>query len=160
MAYELPILNYLSSDGTTSGTKDMATTADEYYFTMPSAGYIHRMLVSYEDEGGGVVGEYGNLGAALTNGILVRVIADDGTTVLQDLLDGIPIKTNGQWARVCYDHQVLNYGAGTDLWCTRWTFDKTGRPLFLQAGQRISMEIQDDLTNLSSHFAMVQGYTG
>ena len=149
---------FLTSDGTPSGTKDMATTADEYYIQDTSRTLeIYRMIVSYQDAGGGVVSEYGNLGAALTTGIEVKVIKRDGTTVRDDLLDGLPIKTNGEWARVCYDVNRLDWGAGEDLFCVRWTFEKGGKPLSLEPGQSLRMIVNDDLSLLTNHFAIVQG---
>lgn len=149
---------FLSTDGTTSGTKDMSTTADEYYITDATATLeIHRMIVSYQDEGGGTVQEYGNLNAALSTGILVQVRGRDGSTVKLDLLDGDTVTQNADWARYCYDAQRLDWGAGLDLFVVRWTFAKAGEALILEPGQRLSMVIQDDLTNLTNHFALVQG---
>lgn len=149
---------YLSSDGTTSGTKDMSTTADEYYIVDSTQSLaIYRMIVSYQDAGGGTVAEYGNLNAALSTGIEVQVMRRDGTTVLEDLTDGVPITQNGEWARLCYDAQRLDWGSGEDLFCIRWTFEKGGAPLILEPGQSLRMIINDDLTNLTNHYALVQG---
>lgn len=152
------ISRFLSTDGTATGTKDMSTTADEYYITDANSTLeLHRMIVSYQDEGGGNVSEYGNLNAALSTGILVQVRGRNGTTVKLDLLDGETITQNGDWARYCYDANRIDWGAGLDLFVVRWTFAKSGEPLILEPGQRLSMVIQDDLTNLSNHYALVQG---
>lgn len=149
---------FLSTDGTATGTKDMATTADEYYITdSDSTLEIARMIVSYQDGTGGLGNEYGNLNAALTNGILVQVRARDGSTVRKDLLDGIPVKQNADWARYCYDFQIFKFSGADDIFAARWTFAKSGEPLILEPGQRLSMIIQDDLTNLTDHYALIQG---
>jgi hypothetical protein len=151
---------YLSSDGTTSGTKDMSTTADEYYIVDTSQSLdIYRMIVSYQDAGGGTVQEYGNLNAALSTGIEVKIVRRDGTTVLNDLTDGVPITTNGEWSRLCYDASRLDWGAGEDLFCVRWTFERAGSPLRLEPGQSLRMFINDDLSLLTNHYALVQGQT-
>lgn len=152
------ISRFLSTDGTATGTKDMSTTADEYYIVdSDSTLEIARMIVSYQDAGGGNVSEYGNIGAALTSGILVQVRGRDGSTVRKDLLDGETIQTNGDWARFCYDANRLDWGAGEDYFVVRWTFSKSGEPLILEPGQRLSMVIQDDLSLLTNHYALVQG---
>lgn len=149
---------YLSDDGTPTGVKDMSTTADEYFLKDASATLlISRLIVSYRDGGGGTVSEYGNLNAALTNGILVQVRGRDGVTVKQDLLDGEPVKTNGDWARFCYDANRLDWGSGDDYFVVRWTLAKSGEALTLEPGQRLSMIIQDDLTNLTEHYCLAQG---
>lgn len=149
---------FLSSDGTPTGTKDQATTADDYYIVDTSKTLeLARMIVSYQDGGGGTVAEYGNLNAALTSGIQVRVIGRDGSTIKKDLLDGETIKQNGDWARFCYDAQRLDWGAGEDLFAVRWTFAKSGEALVLEPGQRLSVNIQDDLSGLTNHYCLVQG---
>jgi len=149
---------FLSSDGTTSGTKNMATTADEYYIRDANNTLaIERMIVSYEDSGGGTVAEYGNIGAALATGILVQTKRRDGTTVLNNLTDDVPITVNGDWARFCYDYQQIGHGSGNDIFAVRWTFSKAGEPIILEPGQRLSMVIQDSLALLDNHYALVQG---
>jgi len=149
---------FLSSDGTTSGTKDMSTTADEYYIQDSTQSLdIYRMLVCYQDGGGGNVAEYGNLGSALSTGIEVKVIRRNGTSVLLDLTDGVPVKSNGEWARLCYDYQQIGHGAGDDIFAVRWTFTNGGSPIRLEPGQSLRMIINDDLSLLTTHFAIVQG---
>lgn len=150
---------YLSTDGTTSGTKDMSTTADDYYILDTSQTlYITRLLVWYQDGTGGNISEYGNLNAALTTGIIVQHIDNDGSTVVNDLTDGLPVKTNGDWARLCYDYTFQNHGTGDDMFTARWTFEKAGDAIILQPGERLNFKVQDDLTNLTYHYAIVQGH--
>lgn len=155
---KIVISRFLSDDGSDSGVKDMATTAAEYFILADEPMAIARLIVSYQDAGGGTVSEYGNLGAALSNGIEVQHIAKDGVTVLNDLTDGVPVVSNGHWARLCYDHDRLGYGSGEDVFSTRWTFERDGRPVYLDDNERLSVFIQDDLTNLSNHFARVGGW--
>lgn len=152
------ISRFLSTDGTATGTKDMSTTADEYYIIDANSTLeIHRMIVSYQDGTGGLGNEYGNLNAALSSGILVQVRGRDGSTVKLDLLDGTPVKENADWARYCYDFNIFAFSGADDIFVARWTFAKSGEPLILEPGQRLSMIIQDDLTNLTNHYALVQG---
>lgn len=150
---------FLSSTGATGGTKDMSTTADEYYIVDTTQTLvIYRMLVFYQDGLGGNVSEYGNLGAALTNGIEIQTMRRDGTTVRNDLTDGVPVKQNGDWARLCYDYTYQDHGSGDSIYTARWTFANSGRPITLEPGQSFRMIINDDLTALTSHYAVVQGY--
>lgn len=159
MARKQIFSRYLSSDGTTSGTKDMSTTADDYYIIDTTQTlYITRLIVWYSDGGGGTVAEYGNLNSALTNGIIIQHLDNDGTTVVNDLTDGVPIKTNGAWARLCYDYNFYNHGSGDDIFGVRWTFDKAGDAVILQPGERLNFKVQDSLANLTEHYALVQGH--
>lgn len=150
---------YLDSVGDGTGTKDMSTTADDYMITAQTGQrlYIARMLVGYQDGAGANVSEYGNLNAALSNGIEIKVL-DANSNVLINLTDNVPIKANGHWSRVCYDYAFQNHGGGDDIFAVRWTFEKSGRPIILDAGESLVMEINDDLTNLVEHYAIAQGY--
>ncbi len=102
--------------------------------------------------------EYGNLGAALTNGITVR-LQDSGGTVL-DLTDGLPVKTNAGWGQLCYDVDLKSWGAGNELLLVRWTFERAGQPLRLEGEDsgRLEVVLNDDFTGLLAHTFQVQGY--
>jgi hypothetical protein len=153
-----PFSDFLDSAGNGTGTKNMATTADIYYLEAQAGQslVVERLIISYQDAGGGTVDEYGNLNAALSTGIEIKVVDPGGTIV--DLTDGVPVQQNGHWARFCYDAQRLDWGAGEDLFVVRWTFAKAGRPVFLNPGDRLEFQVNDDLTLLSNHYALAQGY--
>ncbi len=157
-----PFFRYLSDNGQVNGAKEMATTPNEYFFLAIAPSIISQMLITYQDEGEGMAQEYGNLGIPLANGLTVKHIAKNGTTVVNDLTDGEPVKINAHWPRLCYDNHVLNYGpavAGEDSFAALWIFVNAGQPLFLQPGERLSMFIDDDLSELTEHHAIIQGYS-
>lgn len=156
------ISRYLSDDGTVTGNKNAngnyAGAVEEFYIE-PAAGESYtltRMIVSFEDAGGMQAQEYGNIGSALTNGIEVKVVNEDDT-VIMDLTDGVPVKTNSQWARLCYDVDVKSWGSGNDLCVVRWTFTKSGDAIYLEEGQRLVVYLNDSLVGLISHYFLVQG---
>lgn len=128
---------------------------------VPGAGQwfrIERLLVHIEDTNGMQAQEYGNLGSALTNGIIVQT-ARDGVQTL-DYTDGLPVKTNADWGRVCYDVDLKTWGAGNEVMQVRWTFAKSGTPIRLAGSEGDSFDIilEDDFSGLINHNFMVQGY--
>lgn len=156
------ISRFLDTNGDGTGTKsaigDYSLAADDFYI---EAGdnplVISRLLVSAEDTTGMTAQEYGNLGAALTNG--VSILAElDGTEY--DLCDGVPIKTNAGWGTTCYDTQITGaaWGSGNDVLLVRWTFSKSGTPILLESGDKVIARVNDDLQGLLSHYFMIQGY--
>lgn len=149
---------YLSTDGTTAGTKNMARVADEYYLQAAADETLacYRMIVYYDDAGTFAEAGYA-AGTALTTGIELELKDDDGTTVLVDLLDGLVIKTNGDWTKHSFDSQSRAFGAGDNAWAVRWTFTNGGGPYVLRPGQRLSMTVNDTLAGLTSHYALIQG---
>jgi hypothetical protein len=152
---------YLDLNGTGSGTKNMNqnySVTSDIVFIQPTAGQImriERMLVYIQDTGTFDSGGYGN-GTALTTGITVRLNGDGG---VQDLTDGVPIKTNGHWARLCYDADHNGYGTGDEYLAVRWTFSKAGAPLRLDGdtNDRLEIVLNDDFSGLTEHYFLVQG---
>jgi len=157
------LFRYLDTDGDGTGTKNAVgnyATATDFYIEAPTAVgstyVIARMLVHIEDCNGLDTGAYGN-GITLTNGITVTVKGEDGNTVL-DMTDGVPIITNADWGRQCYDTMLSNYGAGNDYISVRWTFSKAGSPLVLNHRHKLCVTLHDNFSGLVDHYFMVQGY--
>ena len=162
------LYRFLTDDGTTTGTKDAignySGAAEEFYIE-PGPGqvfHIARLIVSIEDGSAFAVSEYGNMGAALTNGVKVEVRSGSHaapTTVL-DLMDGLAVTTNGEWGCHNFDVANLDWGAGNQMLLARWTFSATDGELRIDgdAGERLSVILEDDLSALVHHRFLVQGY--
>lgn len=144
--------------GTKSAVGDYSLAAQDFKITAPSAHQyeISRMIVSVEDTAGFQAAEYGNLGAALTNGISV-LVTDAADATIIDLTDGAPVKTNAQWSSLCYDADLKTWGSGNELLAVRWTFAKAGAPIRLKPGQSLVARLNDDFTGLVGHTFEVQG---
>lgn len=155
---------YLDKNGDGTGAKnanedysDVGLGATEFYFEAVYPTKIRSVIVSGEDAGGMTAQEYGNLGAALTNGYSLKAknAADD---VLCDFNDGVPITTNSNTGRMCFDSDVKPWGAGNDLLLVRFTIAKCGRPLILEPGEKLVVTFNDDLSGLISHYLQAQGH--
>jgi hypothetical protein len=155
-----PIYRFLSSDGTTSGTKDMSTTADDYYISAPAGSVILlcRMIVYYADGGTWTEATFGSE-TALTTGIKFGVEQSDDTQLL-DLTDGVTIKNNADWSRYCYDSQVFDISATPALtsMSVRWTFEKSGQYLRLEPTDKFVCTISDSLAAITSMYVKVHGF--
>ena len=158
------ISRYLDTNGNGTGTTnangDYSTVSDIFYI-QPAAGEvfrISRMIVTVEDTAGMAAADYGNITGNLTNGITVREQNDSGT--ITDLTGGIPVKSNAQWARLCYDANVLTWGNGNEFLTVRWTFARTGQEMRLDGdeNERLEVVLNDDFTGLVTHYFLVQGY--
>ncbi len=158
-----PLYRYLDTNGDGTGVKDSAVNhsgAAEYYYVAPPAGYcyvLHRILGFLGDASNPSADEYGNLGSALTNGIIPE-LKSKGTVT--DCSDGLPVKTNANWSRQCYDVELDRFGAGNDFLKFRWTFSKSGKPFYLYGddGDYFGMRVNDNLSGLVGQFFQVQGY--
>ncbi len=155
------IFRYLDTNGDGTGTKnangDYSGAADEFFITADSPCEIHRMVIEIEDTSGFAAAEYGNLGTNLTNGVKVSVDDHLGNELV-DLVDGLNVTTNAEWARLCYDADLKTWGAGNEFLMVRWTFARSGQPITLTDGDKLIVTLNDNLSGLVSHYFMVQGY--
>ena len=158
MAY---LYRYLDTNGDGSGTKqatgDYSTTPTSFYIK-PANGDIYlieRAIVHIRDSAGYRADRYGDMPQALTNGIEVKMFRNGN--VSDDLTDGIPVKVNADWGRLCYDVSPVAFGAGNDFLQARWTFAKSGQPLKLGSNQSLHFMLNDDFTRLIEHTFMIQG---
>jgi hypothetical protein len=118
--------------------------------------HIARMIIMIEDTGNFSASGYG-ASTALTNGIGVEVFnADD--TLLIDLTADEHVHANIEWAEYCHDVNYQSFGTGPNYMSARWTFTRGGKPISLQTGQYLAVELQDDMTFLDEHKFMVQGF--
>lgn len=95
--------------------------------------------------------------AALSNGCLFEIIDDDGSSVLLDFLDGVPLTTNDQFTKLAGIDTVATFAAGDDFFPIRFTMAKAGKKMRLTAGQRIRWTNRDDVSGITRFQFMVQG---
>lgn len=148
-----------------SGSKDVnASFTNAQFFVRPQHNEtmrISRMLVSIKDAAIDNYDDYGAINGGLPNGIQVWL---DKNGTLFRLDDNHPIKTNGDWAALCYDVAISNLGAGDDYVTIRWSFYKSaggstdgGIELVGKNNDRFYIVANDDLTGLTQHHFIVQG---
>lgn len=118
---------------------------------------ISRLLVTISDNGAFDSGGYG--GPALTNGIQILLTRDNGNEIITDLLDGINIKTLGDWVRTNHDLDIYNFGAGDSYLNIRWSLYRAGQLLRLSGARQERLEIilNDDFSSLSTQYFNLQG---
>ncbi len=164
MSVNLPLYRFLDLNGDGTGAKDVAlnhAAAQTPIFIKPPAGVVYvlsRMMVSIIAAGQVAAAKYGDL-SALTNGIEVKLERDGD--VLVDFTDGLPVKTNSDWGKLCFDVATSGVGPGDTYVLARWTFTKAGKPLYLDGDRddRLVVYQHDNLAGLTEQTYQVQGYT-
>jgi len=153
----------LDNDGTTRDMNvDGSVTPQNFEFGV-AAGQI-AVLESFgfelQDAKGFGLNEFGNLGAALTNGLLIQMVESDGT-LLADFTQGEPITTNAEMYQYSMRVGLEEWGAGDDMLHGRITFDAvTGSSLVVSNGYKFRVVVQDNLTGLTKFHMYVGGYYG
>ena len=160
-----PFVQLLSTNGDGTGTTnaigDYSSAAETFELadqTDALETVVVRLIVYVEDSGAFDAAGYGNAGV-LANGITVSVLSAAGAEIIDLTPD--PIKSNGGWASLAYDTQVATWGTGNEFLVTRWTFGKftPDGGIVLTDGERLVVNVNDDLTDLVAHRFTAQGYT-
>lgn len=101
--------------------------------------------------------DFAGLGAALTNGIEVKAY-DKDDNLLIDFLDGTTIKTNADFALLAATDVIITPQPGDDFTSIRWSLFKAGAHPYLEEGQYLEINIQDNLTLVTTFKAIAQGH--
>jgi len=158
---ESDLYRFLDTNGDGTGTKDAQgnySGGATDFFIQPPIGEIYdldRVIIQIEDSGSLDAGSYGN-GISLSNGITVTK-QDSAGNVLIDLLDGVNVFTNGDWARYNYDLASTDFGSGANYLHIRWSFNKTGSGIILQNQEKFVITLNDNFSGLNGHYFMMQG---
>lgn len=161
----VPLLRYLDTNGDGTGSKNASvngSSTEVRFFIKPEVGQtflIYKMFVTISDAGILTTGSYGNT-LTPSNGLIVRKTGSGGDPVIYDVLDGLPIKANTDWARIAFDESVVNLAGTKYFYRYRWTAPNVNYPLCLHgdSGEELEVIIRDNLTGLEEHYFQVQGY--
>jgi len=174
MAQGLPVTNilsrYLDTNGDGTGTNEIQgdhSSTEQVYLVMPPRGerYLIRRFVIFID-GSGSLGEdeYANLGAPLTNGLVLRVRRHTESDNIFNLTDDVPIKTNAHWLRHTEHVHRWEAASGADALSAVIDFQEAFHPdgLLLdgEKGDALELVAQDDFSGaqIVEHRALVEGW--
>jgi len=114
---------------------------------------ITRMILHITDQTIMDDAKFGGI-SALTNGVVLRKKYADGT-----YLNYFDIKNNGKIGELCYDKTYDDKAPSGYFGLTaRLTFKKLGSVIRLSQGESLEILIQDDLTDLDTFTAMIEGH--
>lgn len=129
---------------------------------VPGAGEIFniaRCIITIQDVGTFEATSYGakTPSGPLANGILMEVRNASG--LLYPLTVGL-VTANQMWAWHCFDAHLFEFPNTAGSMTMRWTYAKSGREVVLKGddGEYLRVLVQDDLTFLTGHYFLVQGY--
>jgi len=153
---------YLSTDRTSHSIKPANANTVSYIWAPPGTGSvveITRMMGFIEDNANFSAEGYGGLGA-LTNGLTLGVFDSAGVEKYQLIDSHLPVKSNAHWGAYCYDVSYEAFGAGNNMLTWRWTFAKSGKPVYLsqKRGDYLKLTVADTLSGLVEHLLLLQGH--
>jgi hypothetical protein len=151
----------MSTTGLPSGSMningDGSTTPIDYYIEalQNERLLVARVMVHIVDGGSFDAGSYGN-GITLDNGMDLFYKRDG---IKYKITDSLPIKTNVDWGRWCYDIAVSEFGQGNEALNARWTLTKYGTPygIILEEGDQLGIRVNDDMSDLIEQTLILEG---
>lgn len=162
------ISRMLTMDGSASGTHSIKNAdATPVTFSIIPTGSevmeIQRLIPYIRDTSGFSAEKYGDIASGLAPGITMSVmrVVDGATATAYTLINPLhPITCNADWAGYCYDTTVYEWGGGDEMLAARWTFGKSGKPVYLSAGKNewLEMTVAGTCSGLVEHHMLVQGY--
>ncbi len=150
------VFEYLDTNGDGTGDSNAIgdySSAPTDFFYQPGPGKVELitgMIVYMEGKDVGK-GGYGNANV-LTNGITMRT---DNTVpeASMDLTVGVPILSEKQWQRLCYDLSPVSEESRV----ARCTFARSGLPLILSETDRLVVTLHDDFSHMDEHRFKIEG---
>jgi hypothetical protein len=115
---------------------------------------VARWMLYIVDEKGFDVGNFASIGSPLSVGLKPFIVIDGIKTYLLDY----EIKTTGDIVSISFDAQLMTFGNTDDIFTASWTFTETGQYVRLNQGDRLGVEVNDDLSGLSNFYIQAQGY--
>lgn len=156
----------MDSTGDGTGTKEMATTVDEYFISPASTEdiIINTIRIILMDDGDFPWDEFAALGSSLSNGILFKMKENtsSGISDLKDLMDNSPIQQNSDFLSLGNVSTSIDPSGLSILSCDIDFRKLLGYPIRLKGPESkvLSFEVQDDFSNLTSLVVWVQGLVG
>lgn len=153
--YRIDDTRFLDENGDGSGNKnfkyDYANSLTKALIKPKTNGILHinRLVVFVADSGSVDAGMYGN-NIILSNGIEIKHEKQDGT-LIKDITDGMPIKTNADYAKFGFQVSDISFGSGLNYIHAVLTFNKNGTGITLQPDEQLAIYFHDSFTKLVNH---------
>ena len=110
---------------------------------------INRLIIFIADSGSVDAGYYGN-SITLNSGIEIKHEKQDGT-IIKDITDGQPVKTNADYAKFGFQVSDISFGSGLNYVHAVLTFEKNGTPVALQPDEQLAIYLHDSFSALKDH---------
>lgn len=158
---DLALRRFLDTNGNGTGTKNATgnySAAPTPFYIQPNADQrfaIYELLVQNSDAGQYGQSVYAAFATALTNGLLMRV--KQSGSVVFDLLDGVPIKTNDHFVHVSHDYTLVTWQGSLNSMSLLIQFARNSLVLNGRTQDQLEIVCQDDFTGLIDQTFFVTG---
>jgi len=155
------LMQLLSTNGDGTGTKNMnvngSVTPVKFYVQPPLNTSYKLNRLNINATASSFIDATKYAGVTLTNGI--KAYVERKGVKIKDFTRDINIKSSYMWGLLAGIDSITQEGALSDPLLVRWTFDRSYKKFILYGNKldRFVIEIADNLTSMTTHYAMLQG---
>ena len=152
---------HLLNNNNNNGNGNYSSGVSEFAFTNDSTTqtlFISRLNIKIQDNGKFNLNEYGNIGTTLTNGINIYYTGSTGTDRKNIIGTTYPIQKNADYFNYTTDINVQSSEISDSLITIGLNFQKNRANIKLGVTDKIVIELNDDLSNLTEHTFQISGF--
>jgi len=154
--------SFLTLDGNNNANNDYSGGVTEFSYTNTDSNntlFIGDLVLNIKDDGPFTMTEYGNIGTTLVNGLNIYYTDTNGTVRNNIIGTTYNINKNSDYLNYTTDFNLLNNDTGESVLTVNLNFQKNHSNIRLGITDKISVELNDDLSNLSEHTFSISGFT-
>jgi len=154
--------SFLTLDGSNNANADYSSGVTEFSYTNTDPDntlFIGDLVLNVKDDGPFNLNQYAGLGTTLTNGLNIYYTDTNGTNRRNIIGTTYNINKNSDYLNYTTDFNLLNNDTGESVLTVNLNFQKNHSNVRLGVTDRIAVELNDNLTNLSEHTFSISGFT-
>jgi hypothetical protein len=149
--------SFLTLDGDNNSAKNYISGITEFSYVNTDPDntlFIGDLVINVKDDGPFNMGEYAAIGTTLSNGINIYYTDTNGTNRNNILGPTYNIKKNSDFLNYTTDVNIFE-----DVITVNLNFQKNHSNIRLGVTDKIAIELNDDLTNLTEQTVSITGFT-
>ena len=149
-------------DGSNNANGNYSSGVTEFIYTNTSTTetlFIGSLNIKIQDSGVLGLSEYASLGTTLSNGINIYYTGSTGNVRNNIVGTTFPINKNSDYFNYTTDVNIQDLGTGDSLISVDFNFQKNRSNIKLGITDKIAVELNDDLSNITEHTFQITGFT-
>ena len=153
--------SFLTLDGSNQATGNYSSGVTEFSYTNASTTetlFIGNLVINILDDGALSMDEYASIGTTLTNGMNIYYTSVSGATRNNIVGTTYNIHSNSDFLDYTTDVVLIDNNTGVASFSVNLNFQKNRSNIKLGQADKIVVEVNDDLTSLTSHTFQINGF--
>lgn len=153
--------SFLTLNNNNDSSNDYSGGVTEFKYTNTDSSntlFISELVINIKDDGTFNMDNYGNIGNSLINGINIYYTDTNGSNRNDIIGTTFNIKKNSDYFNYTSDIILLNNNTGESVFTVNLNFQKNYSNIKLELNDKIAIELNDDLTNITEQTFSITGF--